>query len=327
MPSHRVHHQQRLVGARRELRRLELAHQLLVDREPPGGVHDHDVDALVLGFPHTLGGDRGGVPVDAHVEHRDLDLLAELLELVDSRRAIDVRGDEQRRLVLLLQEQRQLTARGSLADALQTGHEDHRGALALALERQLVAAEPSHELAQLIRHHLGELLRRVHALRDLHAHRLCLDALDEAAHHGQTSASSSARRMSLSGALMFSALKSSSSFSAAHTPFSRSVSVPNASARTTRPELRSARRPREVVEATRSLADGCARAVPPGAGGGRGVSRRRSRRGAESRRRGGGQRARDGGHRACTRAVPASRRPRQNQDDARGVERLPRGRE
>jgi hypothetical protein len=37
------------------------------------------------------------------------------------------------------------------------------------------------------------------------------------------------------------------------------------------------------------------------------VPRRRSRRGADrGRRRGGGQRARDGGHRACTRAVPAS---------------------
>mmetsp|Transcript_28556 Transcript_28556/g.71518 ORF Transcript_28556/g.71518 Transcript_28556/m.71518 type:complete len:297 (+) Transcript_28556:786-1676(+) len=47
-----------------------------------------------------------------------------------------------------------------------------------------------------------------------------------------TSASRSARRMSFSGALMFSALRSSSSFSAAHTSERRVLRVPKASART-----------------------------------------------------------------------------------------------
>ena len=64
----------------------------------------------------------------------------------------------------------------------------------------------------------------------------------------ETSASSSARRMSLSGAFVFSALRSSSSFRAFHASSRRWLSVPNASARTTSEPPRS--RPRRRCPAT-----------------------------------------------------------------------------
>ena len=59
-------------------------------------------------------------------------LAADLDELVDRRRAVDVaRGDGDRRAVLLaLQVAGELGGRGRLARALQAGHEDRRSAAA-----------------------------------------------------------------------------------------------------------------------------------------------------------------------------------------------------
>ena len=64
---------------------------------------------------------RAAVEVD-----RDLDLPAELLELVDRGRALEVGGDERGRLPLLAQEQRELGGGGRLARALEAGEQDHR---------------------------------------------------------------------------------------------------------------------------------------------------------------------------------------------------------
>ena len=74
---------------------LELGHQLLVDVQPAGGVEDDDVEAVLAGGlePQPRRSDRVA-PVER--VHRQLDLLAELLELVDRRRALEVAGDESR---------------------------------------------------------------------------------------------------------------------------------------------------------------------------------------------------------------------------------------
>jgi hypothetical protein len=56
----------------------------------------------------------------------DLDLLAELLELVDRGRALEVGGDHGRLLALLAQKQRELRGCGRLARALEAGEQDHR---------------------------------------------------------------------------------------------------------------------------------------------------------------------------------------------------------
>ena len=57
---------------------------------------------------------------------RDLDLAAELLELVDRGRALEVGGDERGLLAVLAQQQRELGGGRRLARALEAGEQDHR---------------------------------------------------------------------------------------------------------------------------------------------------------------------------------------------------------
>ena len=89
LAGHRVEHEQ-------HVRRLdgvadgdELVHQRLVDVQAPGGVDDDDVAALVARPLDAGRRDGNGVVALAAVD-RDLDLLAELLELLDRRRALQV---------------------------------------------------------------------------------------------------------------------------------------------------------------------------------------------------------------------------------------------
>ena len=58
--------------------------------EPPGRVEDHDVEAVLARAPSSPS--RAALTGIAPVErvHRDLDLLAELLELIDRGRALEV---------------------------------------------------------------------------------------------------------------------------------------------------------------------------------------------------------------------------------------------
>src|SRR5436190_2175619 len=71
----------------------------------------------------SLGGDDG---IHALLsEDRHLDLSAELLQLVDRSRTLEVGGDEGRRLPLLAQHQRELRGGGRLARALEACEQDH----------------------------------------------------------------------------------------------------------------------------------------------------------------------------------------------------------
>ena len=74
---------------------LELGHELLVDVETARRVEDHDVEAvLACGVEAEPRCVDGITPVERI--HRQLDLLAELLELIDCRGSLEVAGDERR---------------------------------------------------------------------------------------------------------------------------------------------------------------------------------------------------------------------------------------
>ena len=75
----------------------------------------------VLGDVHRVG--LGALVVDRHAQ-----LLAQGLELVDGRRAVDVAGHQRRALALGEEELGQLAAGRGLARALQAHHHDHRRA-------------------------------------------------------------------------------------------------------------------------------------------------------------------------------------------------------
>ena len=75
------------------------------------------------------------------VEDRDVDLLAEDLELLDGGGALHVGGDEQRLLALLLEQARELRAGRRLARALEADHHD-AGRLALGRQRRWAGPSP-----------------------------------------------------------------------------------------------------------------------------------------------------------------------------------------
>ena len=159
---------------RRGAHARELLHQVLVDVQPPGGVEDDDVltgglrrlDAVL----HDLDRILGVLAVDG-----DLDLAAELLELVDRRGTLQVGGDERGLLARLPEQQRELRGRRRLARALEAGHQDHGRRLPEG-EARVAGA---HQRGQLLVHDLHDLLAGVEALQDVLAARTLLDLRDE----------------------------------------------------------------------------------------------------------------------------------------------------
>ena len=82
LPGHRVDDEDHVLRLRLVAHALELGHQLLVDLQAAGRVDDHRVEARLAraGEPAARRLDR---VLRVGAEDRDLDLRAELLELVD----------------------------------------------------------------------------------------------------------------------------------------------------------------------------------------------------------------------------------------------------
>ena len=99
---HRVDNEENLVGVDLRLDLFELVHQHLVDVETAGGIEDNHVVAVVLRVTDCRPRDFDGV-LGAHLENGDVCLGADNLELIDSRGAVDVAGDEHGAAVLRLE--------------------------------------------------------------------------------------------------------------------------------------------------------------------------------------------------------------------------------
>ena len=176
LPRHPVGHEEGLVGRHRGLERPQLAHHLLVDLRPAGGVHQHRprpgvqrrLDAPPHDAHHVL---RTRLRVDA-----DARLGREQDQLVHRRRAVHVRRHQERGLLLPLEALRQLRRRRGLPGALQADEEDDRGRHAREADRHRLLAE---QRGQLLVHILDELLARRHRLEGRQADGLGLHPLDE----------------------------------------------------------------------------------------------------------------------------------------------------
>ena len=126
LAGHRVDDEQRLDRLDGRVDRGDLGHQRLVDREAAGGVEDDDVahrrraaSTPWRAMSTTRRADRGAVD-------RDVELLAERLELVGGGRSVRVGGDEQRPAALLDDVPRELGRRRRLARALEADERDDR---------------------------------------------------------------------------------------------------------------------------------------------------------------------------------------------------------
>ena len=90
LSGHRVDDEQHVVRFHRGADPNELGHQLLVDVQPPAGVDDQDVLALLTGALERPRGDLHGVALGALLIDGGSRLGADLHELLDGRRSVDV---------------------------------------------------------------------------------------------------------------------------------------------------------------------------------------------------------------------------------------------
>ena len=179
LADHRVDDEEDLVGRHRVADVRGLLHHLGVDAEAAGGVDDDDVVQGALGLGHTGPGHRHRV-ADAVArlggEHLDAGPLAVDLELVDGVGALEVGGDQQRAVALLLEPQRELGGQRRLAGALEAGQHDHRRRGLREAQPAGLAAEDRDEL---LVDDLDDLLGGVERPADLLAAGPLLDRGDE----------------------------------------------------------------------------------------------------------------------------------------------------
>ncbi len=146
LAGHRVGDEEDLRRRDRRLDLLQLVHQPLVDLQPSGRVDDDRGDREPLRLGDALARDRDRVALSA-VEDRQIDLLAERLELIDRRGPVDVGRDEHRAATLLLEAQGELGRVRRLSGTLQPDHEVHgRRRVAVGEARRRAA----HDLDQLV---------------------------------------------------------------------------------------------------------------------------------------------------------------------------------
>ena len=118
LPGHRVEHEEDVRRLRLRRYPLELVHQLLVDVQAACGVEDHDVAAVLARLLEPEPRRSNGIGAIERV-HGNLDLPAELLELVDGSRALEVAGDKAGLLPVRAEQEPELRGRGRLARALE----------------------------------------------------------------------------------------------------------------------------------------------------------------------------------------------------------------
>ena len=153
---HRIDDQQDLGGFDRVADAPQLVHQLLVDVQAAGRVKKDQVVAVLLRMLDRGFGDVHGVGL-SHLEHGDVQLPADGLQLRDGGGTVDVAGGQQRTFTLLAHIGGELGPVRGLARALQA--DEHHDARRFRGDVQLLV-RPAHEGAELLVDDLDDHLRR-----------------------------------------------------------------------------------------------------------------------------------------------------------------------
>ena len=172
---HRVRDEEDLARLRLGLDALELRHEIVVDLQAARRVDDDGRNAETLGFGDAVLGDRDRIVGRLAVD-RQIDLLAERLQLRDRGRPVDVGGDEQRPPSLLFEPKRELARMGRLAGTLPADEHDRRRGRVAEEQSRLRAA---HERHQFVVDDFDDGLRRRERGQHVGADRLFLDGVDE----------------------------------------------------------------------------------------------------------------------------------------------------
>ncbi len=158
---------------------MKLVHQIVINVQPAGGVHDEDIEAAVPGVGKRAACARHRIHLARRIVHTDAGLLADHRELLDGGRPADVGRHDQRVASLLRQPSPELAGGGRLPRPLQTEKEDHprtrlnrrQPPLGVAEQRQHLVADDPHDL-----------LRRREALQNLLIDRPVAHPVDESLH-------------------------------------------------------------------------------------------------------------------------------------------------
>ena len=160
---------------------LQLAHELVVDMQPPGGVHQEHVFAGVDGFAARRAGQFGRIFLFRRaLIDRQPDLPPDHAQLLASGRTVDVHGNHQRAVAIAGKPARQLAGGGGLAGTLQAHQEDDAGRLVGEAQLGLVAAQG---LDQFLADDLDDLLGGRQRGQHLLPEGLLLNVLDELLDH------------------------------------------------------------------------------------------------------------------------------------------------
>ena len=173
---HGIDDEQDLVRLDVRLDILKLLHELFINVQTTRRIDDHDiVDVRTRIFDRTSG-NRHGIRALRHGKDGDAKLLAQHLELLDSRRSIDIGRNEQRFLSLLLERKAELSRRGRLARALKSRHHDDGRRHRRDIEAALRAA---HEFREFLVDNLDDDLRRCQGIEHILPDGAFLHLLDE----------------------------------------------------------------------------------------------------------------------------------------------------
>ena len=176
LAGHRVHHEQSFLRLDFVLDIANLAHHVLVHGKTACGIHNHHIESVLPCMTNRILSNLHRVFFLSLGEHRNADLLPQGLQLVDSRRTIDIGRHQQRFLVLLaFQEISQLGRVGRLTGALQPRHQNHRR-VNLQVQFRCLA---SHQDGQLVVHNLDHHLAGRNGGQHVLPHGLFLDRISK----------------------------------------------------------------------------------------------------------------------------------------------------
>ena len=130
LPGHRVSDEQNLLRTKQPLQRLHLVHELVVDMETAGGVHNQNIGSGVDGFTSRLFGEALDCCCvrfsDFAFVQISFNRLRYNFELLTCSGPIDVNRNQQRSMPAVLQPTGQLARSCGLAGPLKASHKHDR---------------------------------------------------------------------------------------------------------------------------------------------------------------------------------------------------------
>ena len=162
---------------------LDFGHHFFVDRQTAGSVDEQHIVVMPLCPVKRRQGNRLRLLAGGRREEINAGLPGHRLQLLNSRRTVNVAGNDQNLLfVIFLEELAELADRGRLARPLQAGHQDNRRRLRIEVDTFM---RVTHQAGQFGMHDADQGLPGTQRADDFLADRLFLDGGNELLDHRQ----------------------------------------------------------------------------------------------------------------------------------------------